>query len=322
MAHKTSAPGSVSGTFVNRNVGTSTPGTYVVAEDANMFQDEICNAVTGAGYTLNSADRAQLVAAIRSLSHTVGEFLFSAINRATSVSFPAVRIDLADVTLASANYPDLVTALYGQALTAQATSSFSCTVSGSTITFPSGTASDKFLSALYDDARVHGGGGESASYTNWRSLTIGSTNYAITGINVGSRTVTVSGTPPSGSQTVQCFPFRIGGSTTSVRIYKTGTRALLSDDGDKILGGLRRRDYMLGHKHEAGHFPGSGSTSTYTIYNGAANVWTRNATDSASPTVGDPVADDSSVTPRISANTEPRGMGAFLYMWAGRYISS
>lgn len=316
MAHKTSATGSVSGAFVDRNVGTSTPGTALVAADLNTFQDELCNAVQAAGFSLNASDNTQLKQTIISLSHTVGEYLFSTVKRAVGALFPAIRIDTADVTITSTNYPDLVTALYAEAAAAQGVSSFACTISGSVITFPIGTAAAKFLGALVEDSLVHGGGAEVSSYTNWRTLTVGSTNYAITNINLATRAVTVSGTPTSGSQTVYCYPYRIAGSTTSVRLYKTNARALMSHDDDSIIAGLRRRDYIQGHRMSplspAVSFLGSGS--------GSSNVTGTSAAGSVA-TTGSPVTDGTNGTPRTGLNTEARGMGAYLYIWAGRYVA-
>ena len=314
MAHKTSATGSVSGAFVDRNVGTSTPGTAMVAADLNTFQDELCNAVTGAGFALNASDNAQLKQAIISLSHTVGEYLFSTIKRAVSALFPAIRIDTADVTIASANYPDLVTALYAEAVVAQGVSSFACTISGSAITFPTGTAPAKLLNALVEDSLVHGDDAETQSFTNWRTLTVGSTNYAITSINLSTRVVTVSGTPASGSQTVYCYPYRIAGSTTSVRLYKTNARALMSHDDGNLLSGLRRRDYGQGHWHQStigNENAGAAGANRLKPYDGSNLVTGAGAI----------ITDGTNGTPRTGAHTEARGMGAYLYIWAGRYVA-
>lgn len=314
MAHKTSAPGSVSGAFVDRNVGTSTPGTTLVAADTNTWQDEICNAVQGAGYSLNASDNTQLKQAIISLSHTVGEYLFSTIKRAASTLFPAIRIDTADVTIASANYPDLVTALYGESVVSQGASSFACTISGSVITFPTSTAGEKLLNGLIEDSKVHGGDAETQNFTNWRTLTVGSSNYAITAINAADRTVTVSGTPPSGSQTVYCYAYRIAGSSTSVRLYNTNGRALMAHDDGNMLAGLRRRDYGQGHKHRFSTKTGGATTGTFNYYG-------FNNGDPHDSNTEPPISDGSHGSPRVGDRTEARGMGAYLYIWAGRYIA-
>jgi hypothetical protein len=319
---RTSAPGSVAGAFVDRDPATSTPGTDVVAADQNNHQEEICHAIENAGLTLSGADQEQLYKAIVALSHSVGEFLFSAIARAASTDFPAVRLDEADQTIAAANYPQLVTALRGEKLSVSGVSSWSCTVSGSTVTFPSTTPAAQLLADLYEDAKVHGGGGETASYTNWLTLNIGGTDYAITGIVPLSYTVTVSGSPATGSQTVMCYPFRIAGSSTTARLRKTSGRSLVSggDDDGECIQGLRRRDRGQSHRHrptdyvsQAYAFATVPGTGYVTAYNGPS-------VDNA-PDTGAPKVDGSYGTPRAGKTTDPRGMIGYLYLWAGLYVA-
>jgi len=312
---RTSAAGSVSGLYVDRNPGTSTAGTAIVESDMNMHQEELANAVEKAGLTLSAVDDEQLYKAIRAMSHGVGEFVFNARKLSPSVDWPAVRIDDADVTLASANYPQLVTALYAEPLTAAGVSAHACTIAGSVITFPSTTAAIALLAALYDDYLVHGGGQETGSYTNWLSLTVGSTNYAITNINTATRAVTVTGTPASGAQTVTCYGFRIAGSSTTVRIYKNAGRALMAqgDTDNTLVAGLRRRDRGQGHRHQ-NHRSASGSDSSYYGLGAANGSTTLYA-------VENPVSDGVNGEPRTGKWNETRGMAAYMYMWAGVYVA-
>lgn len=63
---KTVAPDSLAGAYVDKDIGTSTPGTKIIAEDQNRNQDEIVNAVEASGQTLDAtkADLSQLARAL------------------------------------------------------------------------------------------------------------------------------------------------------------------------------------------------------------------------------------------------------------------
>jgi hypothetical protein len=316
---RTSAPGSVSGLYVDYNAGTSTPGTQVIAEDENLKQEEICNAVELAGFTLSGSDDEQLYKAIIALSHSVGELLFSGIKKTTGITFPAVRIDEADVVV-DAHTPQLVTALRAQAAEVNSTSSFTCTVSGSVVTFPSATAADNLIAALVEDSKVHGGDEETQSYASWRTINIAGTDYSIASINAPGRAITVAGTPATGSQTVICYPHRIAGSTTTARIYRTSARALVSqgDSGGKLVAGLRRRDYAQSHTHN----PLTNNDPNNTVAGGGyLKGYLYNSGELGGHVTGTPNTDGTNGTTRIGPRNEPRGLAAYLYMWAGMYVA-
>lgn len=63
---RTTAPGSVAGAYVDRNVPLGIAGTRLVAADRNAIQEEICNVIEGAGLILSASD-SQLLEAIRAL---------------------------------------------------------------------------------------------------------------------------------------------------------------------------------------------------------------------------------------------------------------
>jgi hypothetical protein len=62
--HRTTALNHVSNHFADENLGTGFPGTRIEADDQNTWQEELCNAVTGGGLTLDSGNDAQLAAVI------------------------------------------------------------------------------------------------------------------------------------------------------------------------------------------------------------------------------------------------------------------
>lgn len=67
------APGpNVDGHFTGGNPGAGTPATIVDAEWLNMVQEEMANAVTGAGLALDKASRTQLFSAIKALVIAAG----------------------------------------------------------------------------------------------------------------------------------------------------------------------------------------------------------------------------------------------------------
>ena len=65
---KTNALNSVGNAYVDKDTGSGTPGTRLEADDRNIIQDELTNAVTGSGQTLNSpgifTDNSQLELAL------------------------------------------------------------------------------------------------------------------------------------------------------------------------------------------------------------------------------------------------------------------
>jgi hypothetical protein len=250
------------------------------------------------------------------LSHKAGEILDSAINEA-AVAYSAAQSTAhpsypeynpivpfwdSDHDLALANYPILVPKLRAQKSEAWSGSAyvtdFSVTVSGSTIT-GSGTAWDAMLAALAEDVVIQG------SYTNWRCINIAGTDYAITNVAAASHTVTVSGSPTTGSQTAIFYHRRIAGSTAA-RTFKDSGRALMSPDGTLRIAGLRRRFHMQGHVHGIG--PASSATNT----GGGVG----NATALTSIVSTGPLTDGTNGTPITGPETEPNSSTVYRAMWA------
>lgn len=315
---RTTAPGSVAGEFVDRVEGVNS-GTIIKADDLNNFQEEICNAIENAGITLDSGSQVQLWHAMIAMRKEIGELFFLPDEKAPAqFTFPAVRLDDATKTLAAANYPLLVPFLRGLKAKAGGVTDFSVTVSGSEVTFPNDVPGLAMIAAIAEDNNFHG------SFTDYRSINVGGTDYPIAGITPGSRIVTVTGTPTTGAQTGIIYPYRIAGSTTTARLCKADGLVLASDNGGERVSGLRTRDRMqqiTGElSTEGAHTPfvsvsSSGALSSKskasTGYSGASGV-NRPAT----------ITLDSADSPgaRTGATTRDRSLGGFLYMWARSYV--
>lgn len=308
---RTEAPNSVGGLYVDKDPGV-TVGTTLIAVDRNLIQEEICNAVEGSGATLSGADDEQLKKAIISLSKSIGEPFFNIFLKSPSVTFPALRIDDADHDIDVANWPDLVPLLRAEKLRAGSTTDFTCTVAGSVITFDNDIDENILLAALTEElfAHVQSGG---VAYTGWLSINVGGTDYVITDVDAGAYTVTVTGSPSTGSQTVIVYPYRIAGSSTTARLRRVNAKALISHDGDECLAGLRRRDRMQGHYHSttvSGFIPVIGGSST--INSGSSFGYGG---------ILGPVTDGTNGTPRTGETTDPRAFVGYLYLHGGRYVA-
>jgi len=86
---RTTAPGSLSGQYVDFESSPGAPGTLLIAEDRNMIQEEICNSIEGTSITLSGSDDEQLLKAIKKISREnskhVGElFYFTSLKTPTA----------------------------------------------------------------------------------------------------------------------------------------------------------------------------------------------------------------------------------------------
>lgn len=259
---------------------------------------------------LNVHDGTQWVEVAYRSDRPVGELFYSMFNETPSDTFPAVKLWDQDRDLSESNYPLLVPKLRAKKTEAWNGSAYitdhTVTVAGSVATF-TGTAATNLLAAWAEEILVHGG------YTNSWLLNIAGTDYVVTNVNAGALTVTVTGTPASGSQTAIVYQNRISGSTTTARVYKSSGRALMSPDGVTYVPGARRRDRMQGHRHN----PLSPSTSFYG--DGSGGVPRGSSSGSVPSTTGDPTTDGTNGTPRTGSTTDPNMTVGYLYMWAGVY---
>ena len=167
------------------------------------------------------------------LTGEIREFAYKAITAPTELK-PYLAIWDSDHDIDVAHWPLLVPELRAQTLEVFGSSalvtSWSGTVAGSVFTGPAagtnaGDAFTNLLNALLEEAKVHGGGAETATYTSGRSVNIAGVDYPLAGLSVGARTITVTGTPATGAQTLIVYPFRISGSTTTARVYRDAGRA-------------------------------------------------------------------------------------------------
>jgi surface antigen len=314
---RTTAPNSAGGLHVDKVPGV-TVGTTGIAEDRNNLQEEICNAIEGVGLTLSGANDEQLKQTIVAYSHGLGERVESFIEQTIGILWPAVRMDDADHDIASANYPTLVTALRAIKLKVNSTTDYTGTVAGSVITLATTTAGDKWLAALAEEQAVHG------SYTAWLCVNVAGTDYVITNVNAGARTITVTGSPTTGSQTVIIYPYRIAGSSTTARLRRDSARAFIGSfqetaDGtaDRALcAGMRARDRMQGHWHISTDTSGGGALVALS----AAGSRSARAAACTLDVVTSPANDGVSGVPRTGLTTDPRTIAGAVYMWGQLYV--
>jgi hypothetical protein len=159
-------------------------------------------------------------------------------------------------------------------------SSFTATLASGVLTFASNTENNNFLAMLQEAGMVNRwyGTGEiglwaagGALWTGARqySVTIGGTNYAITALSTASRTITLATYPADGTVTVECFPTRIAGSTTSARLRRVSGEVMQAggDISSEVGVGLARMHRVLHHGHD---FDMQYSTTT----GGTSDGWT------------------------------------------------
>jgi hypothetical protein len=317
---RTSAPNSSAGLFVDESGGGSTIGTTIQAADMNNHQEELANAILGAGLTLSGANQSQLRQAIVALSHVVGELVMIETEETPGVYFPAIPRNV-NTDVPSANYPALVTKLRAVKMKVDGVTDHSVTVAGSVITFPATTAGQNLVDVLQEDAIVSGflNGGQPATFAadyttaaTRRCVNIAGTDYAITGINSITRAVTVSGTPASGAQTASVYTYRVAGSSTTARLHKiAGFVGVAAGEADgEVVGGFRKMDRGQGHNHE-------NSFLKFQIGGGTVNISAGSNYPQAYP--GLPISDGTNGTPRTGKTTDPRTAGQYFYTWAGIY---
>ena len=233
-----------------------------------------------------------------------------------SAAFPNMRLSLAKKTLSSTNWPDLVPFLRSIEVELETSpdvyiSEFAGEVSGSVITFSDNAANNEFVTGLAEDQLFDD------SFTDWRSLTIDGNEFAITAIDPLTREVTVSGTPSSGSQTAKLYPYRIAGSTTTARLFKADGLVLATPGAGRIQG-LRVRDQMQGHWHEAtdmGVNSSSGVGTGYVTYASTAIVKDMDTIAKGS------VTDGTNGDPRTGTTSRDRSMNAYFYIHGGTYVA-
>lgn len=334
---RTTASGSSGGAYVDYVAGV-TAGTLLTAEDRNNLQEEICHLIESVGWSLDGTDQYQLLRSQIAMSKVIGEIVLpeikwtpitvAASKSTTNPSYPnylpvIARHD-ADHDITTSQAPDLVTAYRAFAAEVLGSASFTATIAGSVATFANTSVNNALLAALNEDGFVQRwfSSGQSATYagsgidySNWRCINIAGTDYVITNVNPGARTITVTGTPASGSQTVIFYPYRIAGSSTSVRLHRlSGMVGVAGQDADGFeITGLRHMDYGQGHKHTA--------TTGSLLSTGATGYNNGTATGFGGDTLTGPTTDGTNGTPRTGKTTTPRSQSRYAYSWAGRLLA-
>lgn len=208
---------------------------------------------------------------------------------------------------------------------------FTGTVSGSVITFSSDA--DGFLAAFVQANLVNRwySSGESATFAasgahyNYASrqycINIDGTDYAVTACDTVARTITVSGTPASGSQTVRCYPFRIAGSTTSIRLRRVSGEAAVAagDATGEVLIALARLDRFHDHGHNFALGGQIGSVAwnatNYPNTTPQGSFYTGDNTQRFTNTVDvlGAIGTGSTGAARVGKTTDPRAYGVGVY---------
>ncbi len=339
--NRTVAAGSSAGAFVDYLAGINA-GTLVTAADQNMRQEELCHLVESVGWALDAADSYQVLRSTIALRYDVGQpveyeykpvpITVAASRSSTNPSYPLYlpiidRTD-ADHDVASTQAPDLVTAFRAYAATVLGSASFTATWSGSVGTFANTTTNNALISSIVEDALVSrwlsssqsstyaGSGGD---FSNGRCLNVAGTDFVIVGGNVAAHTITVTGTPTAGSQTVIFYPYRIAGSTTSVRLHRlSGFVPVASGDADGVeIDGMRHMDAGQGHWHQAYNVNLGGSLTSVTTVGSVS-------TTTSPTTFGNPreaISDGTNGTPRTGKTTNPRSHARHVYTWVSRLLT-
>jgi len=336
---RTTATGSVAGAYQDYSAGINA-GTLLIAEDRNNVQEEICHLIEAVGWSLDGTDQYQLLRSQIALRYEVGKVIDlpykktpvtvagskSTTNPANPLYWPAIDVTDADHDVPSTQAPDLVTELRAKAAEVLGSASFTATVAGSVLTFANTTANNALLKAISEDALVQRwlSSGQSATYAgsgedfaNGRCINVAGTDYAMSAINTAARTITVTGSPTTGSQTVIFYPYRIAGSTTSVRLHRlSGFVPVASGDADGVeIDGMRHMDQGQGHYHNP--LVGSG----FWVVGGGGTSLSGAGTAAGPTTTGAPVTDGTDGTPRVGKNNSPRSHSRRMYYWVGRLLT-
>ena len=122
------------------------------------------------------------------------------------------------------------------------------------------------------------------------------------------------------SESINIYPHRIIGSTTTAR-HKELTDAAIANDGLYNVLGLAQRDYVQGHWHDAWvHNPVAGEKYYFTrATNGPNDLAVANKTDIKH--VRDASTDGVNGTPRTGPRTRPRSGIFNFYAYVGTYVA-
>ena len=235
---------------------------------------------------------------------------------APSVTFPRFCMTnfSGSTALSTTNWPDLVPYLRNQTAAyledqVGGADSYTGTVTGSDLVLDDNPANNAIIAALNEDQLAFG------SFTDWRTVDINTVSFEISAIDVGTRTITVTGTPSAGSQEAQFYPHRIAGSTTTARLHSWVGRVLVGAGGADVISGLLRRDQLQGHIHNERGTSTAGTAAGFQVKmtNIVGDAASLNNTDG-------PISDGTNGTPRTGSTTHGPDAGAHVYIHGGRFI--
>lgn len=198
-------------------------------------------------------------------SKPLGEVFFLPDEKATNFTFdpenprdyfPAICLsaiegseffDNADTNAAFINYMRTIKVKYLPGRSGEV-SSWSVTVSGTTVTFPNTVSANAILAALVEDGNVSGN-----TNSILRFLQISGVVYTVvtSTVNLVARTMTVSSAPPTGTQTAEWYAYKNtdDGGANQIEITALSGNALMTpnDTNNYFVSNLRTRGFFQGH---------------------------------------------------------------------------
>jgi hypothetical protein len=321
------------------NTGDAATKNYVDTA-VNTSNPQAQQAVEDAGITWDPSDNYMLSKAIIADSHPVGALVESEIeltpvilSAARSTAHPAYpkylpvikRYD-ADHTITSAMASKLVTAYRAELTQINVAgvikSSWTGTVSGSVITFAANASNLALVTMFANNALANGfiqtqDPNFTALFTGaTKTINVNGTDYTVVGANPGAYTLTVTGSPTTGSQTCQVFTYRISGSTDSIMLGRIpGFVNVTAWDYDgEIVAGWLKMDRGQRHYHASLSSNFATAASIVPLAGGAVNVY---CGAGASATTGAQTSDGLNGATRTGKTNDARSYGKFQYTWAG-----
>lgn len=244
----------------------------------------------------------------------IGQVVDSMIETAYDAKHPFLKLWDADHDLTATNYPLAIAPLRAQKSPiwdgSAYVTSIAVTVTGGVITSAAGTRWTNFMAAIAEEQIVHG------SYVNFRCVTLNGNDYAITNVNTVTPSLTVGSPPADGAYTLEYYPSRIPGSTSSARTFKDTGRSLMSLDGVALVPGTRRRDRMQGHGHAIRLDANAGSDTTMVGSTDYGTSYDKSTSGAASVIE----SDGTNGTPRTGSKTEPNSTTVYRAMWVGTIL--
>lgn len=188
-------------------------------------------------------------------------------------------------------------------------SSFAGTWSGSNFTLTNTPENLAVIAALAEEWLF-----ADSPTDGWRILVANGVEYNITGFNVTSRIITVSGSPTG--TTIEIYLNRVLGSTISAKHFSWAGLGLYMTGQNKITG-LRRRDKMQGHRHQSKINIGAGGDLLG--FTGASTTTLADTPNNLFVAVLDPISDTVNGIPRTGPKTQMESDTIHAYIFTGEY---